>query len=344
MTNIPANRMAMDSRGLDDLKRSAGDAPDKALRAAATQFEALFMNMILKSMRDGLPKEGMMSSSAGDTYTGMLDQQLSQKLSAKGTGLADMLVKQLGRNLKAPTPDAATSSAGMPMLTLSTTSLAKTPTAFPLKAKLIAPMVSSAMIAAPTNTTGISNLSNTSKTAAKIAVTNITNITNTTDTSKANSVADRKREFVSAMSQHAKAAEAKTGVPASFMLGQAALETGWGRREIKDKSGQPAFNVFGIKATGNWAGPTVDVLTTEFVNGVASKVVEKFRAYASYAESFADYAKLIADSPRYANVVKTARDGVEAFAEGLQRAGYATDPAYAKKLIRVINDAIRVHH
>jgi len=276
-----------------------------------------------------------MSSSAGDTYTGMLDQQLSQKLSAKGTGLADMLVKQLGRNMKAPTPDAATSSAGMPMLTLPTTSLAKTPTAFPLKAKLIAPMVSSAMIAMPTNTTSTVNVANASNTATKM---------DAADVSKAIPVADRKREFVSAMSQHAKAAEAKTGVPATFMLGQAALETGWGRREIKDKSGQPAFNVFGIKATGNWAGPTVDVLTTEFVNGVASKVVEKFRAYASYAESFADYAKLIADSPRYANVVKTARDGVEAFAEGLQRAGYATDPAYAKKLVRVINDAIRVNH
>ena len=156
------------------------------------------------------------------------------------------------------------------------------------------------------------------------------------------SSADRKRSFVINMAEHAKAAELKTGVPAKFMIGQAALESGWGKKEIKDSSGQSAFNVFGIKATGKWNGPTVDVTTTEFVNGVAKKVVEKFRAYASYAESFADYAKLIADSPRYANVLKTARHGVEAFAQGLQRAGYATDPAYATKLSRVINDAIKI--
>jgi len=324
--NIPANQVAMDSRGLDDLKRTARDAPDKALKAAATQFEALFMNMILKSMRDGLPKDGMMSSSAGDTYTGMLDQQLSQKLAGKGTGLADMLVKQLGRNMKTATPEAATAAAATvgPPLALSTTSLAKASTAHPLKAKSMTMPMPASTIATLANTTNAST----------------TNAV--TDLGKTISATERKREFVSTMAEHAKAAEAKTGIPAKFMLGQAALESGWGKKEIKDSSGQSAFNVFGIKATGNWTGPTVDVTTTEFVNGVANKVVAKFRAYASYAESFADYAKLIVDSPRYANVIKTAREGVEAFAQGLQRAGYATDPAYATKLTRVINDTIRI--
>jgi flagellar protein FlgJ len=154
--------------------------------------------------------------------------------------------------------------------------------------------------------------------------------------------ADRKREFVARIAQHAHSAEQATGVPAKFMIGQAALESGWGKHEIKDSSGQPAFNLFGIKATGKWNGPTVDVTTTEFINGVATKVVEKFRAYASYAEGFADYAKVIADNPRYANVIKTARQGIEYFAQGLQRAGYATDPAYAAKLTRVINDAVGI--
>jgi len=324
--NIPANQIAMDSRGLDDLKRTARDAPDKALKTAATQFEALFMNMILKSMRDGLPKDGMMSSSAGDTYTGMLDQQLSQKLAGKGTGLADMLVKQLGRNMKTTTPEVATAAAATagPPLALSTTSLAKASTGYPLKAKSMTMPMPASTIATLANTT------------------NATTTNAVTDPGKTISITERKREFVSTMAEHAKAAEAKTGIPAKFMLGQAALESGWGKKEIKDSSGQSAFNVFGIKATGNWTGPTVNVTTTEFINGVANKVVAKFRAYASYAESFADYAKLIADSPRYANVIKTARDGVEAFAQGLQRAGYATDPAYATKLTRVINDTIRI--
>jgi peptidoglycan hydrolase FlgJ len=291
--NLPSNRMALDTRGLDDLKRSARDAPDKALKAAATQFEALFMNMILKSMRDAVPKDGLMASSAGDTYTGMLDQQLSQKLAGKGTGLADMLVKQLSRNMK---PAAANPGA-------------KPAVAFESARPAIAP-------AQP-----------------KVAETPKTPVASSIST---------KREFISRVAEHAKAAELATGVPAKFMIGQAALESGWGKKEIKDSNGQSAFNVFGIKATGKWSGPTVDVTTTEYVNGVANKVVEKFRAYASYAEGFADYAKLIANSPRYATVMKTARQGIEIFAQGLQRAGYATDPAYAAKLTRVVNDAVKI--
>ena len=80
---IPTNQVVLDSRGLDDLKRTARDSPDKALRTAATQFEALFMNMILKSMRESLPKDGLMASSAGETFTGMLDQQLHKSLQVK---------------------------------------------------------------------------------------------------------------------------------------------------------------------------------------------------------------------------------------------------------------------
>jgi flagellar protein FlgJ len=154
-------------------------------------------------------------------------------------------------------------------------------------------------------------------------------------------VANIKRDFVARMASHAREAEQKTGVPAKFMIGQAALESGWGKHEIKHADGQPAFNLFGVKASGNWSGPTVNVTTTEFVNGVAKKVIEKFRAYASYAEGFADYAKVIADNPRYAKVMKAAEDGVSSFAHGLQSAGYATDPAYAAKLTRVINETIK---
>jgi flagellar protein FlgJ len=323
--NLPSNRVALDSRGLDDLKRTARESPDKALKAAATQFEALFMNMILKSMRDGLPKDGLTSSSAGDTYTGMLDQQLSQKLAGQGTGLADMLVKQLGRSMQPPgakgvraadgtsTPAAPVAGNGKRSATNATAARARSPLALDLNGS-----ASTAMSTPGTQRTDA---------AARVSAT---------------SASERKRDFVARMADHAKAAEQKTGVPARFMIGQAALESGWGRKEIKDGSGQSAHNVFGIKATGNWRGPTVDVTTTEFVDGVAKKVVEKFRAYASYAEGFADYAKVIANNPRYANVLKTARHGIESFAQGLQRAGYATDPAYATKLARVINDAVQI--
>ena len=147
--------------------------------------------------------------------------------------------------------------------------------------------------------------------------------------------------FVQHHTQAARAAQHKTGIPAEFMISQAALETGWGRKEIRHADGSPAFNLFGIKAGGNWKGPTAEVWTTEYVDGKPQRVKAQFRAYGSYEESFADYARLIKDSPRYAQVVARGQDAT-AFAQGLQRAGYATDPAYADKLSRVINTTLRL--
>ncbi|MEI6026713.1 MAG: flagellar assembly peptidoglycan hydrolase FlgJ [Betaproteobacteria bacterium] len=147
--------------------------------------------------------------------------------------------------------------------------------------------------------------------------------------------------FVQHHAQAAKAAQEKTGIPAEFMVSQAALETGWGRKEIRHADGSPSFNLFGIKAGGSWKGPTAEVWTTEYVGGKPQRVKAQFRAYSSYAESFSDYAKLIKESPRYAQVMARGQDAA-AFAQGLQRAGYATDPAYADKLSRVINTTLRL--
>ncbi len=147
--------------------------------------------------------------------------------------------------------------------------------------------------------------------------------------------------FVEQHSAAAKAAEGATGIPAAFMLSQSALETGWGKKEIIAADGTPSNNLFGIKAGATWKGAVAEVMTTEYISGKAQKVMQKFRAYASHAESFADYAKLIKDSPRYAGVVSAGADAV-GFAKGLQRAGYATDPAYADKLARVINTTLRL--
>ena len=147
--------------------------------------------------------------------------------------------------------------------------------------------------------------------------------------------------FVQHHTPAARVAQQKTGIPAEFMISQAALETGWGRKEIRHADGSPSFNLFGIKAGGNWKGPTAEVWTTEYVDGKPQRVKAQFRAYGSYEESFADYARLIKDSPRYAQVVARGQDAT-AFAQGLQRAGYATDPAYADKLSRVINTTLRL--
>ncbi len=139
----------------------------------------------------------------------------------------------------------------------------------------------------------------------------------------------------------AKAAEAATGIPASNILGQAGLESGWGKHEIKMPDGSSSHNLFGIKAGANWKGKVAEVTTTEYFNGVAKKVTAKFRAYDSYAEAFTDHARLLSQSPRYSQTVASA-DSVKDYAQGLQKAGYATDPAYADKLTKAINTTLRV--
>ena len=126
-----------------------------------------------------------------------------------------------------------------------------------------------------------------------------------------------------------------SGVPPQLMLGQAALESGWGKREIRMADGSNSFNLFGIKANAGWNGKVAEVMTTEYKNGVAYKQVEKFRAYSSYAEAFQDYAGLISNNPRYAGVLQQGGD-VAGMAQAIQKAGYATDPKYADKLVSVM--------
>ncbi len=133
----------------------------------------------------------------------------------------------------------------------------------------------------------------------------------------------------------AQAASRASGVPARLILAQAALESGWGRREIRGEDGSPSFNVFGIKADRRWNGRVVEAATTEYVDGAAQPTRAAFRAYGSYEEAFADYAKFLQVNPRYAAVL-SGGDAAQA-AQALQRAGYATDPDYAAKLVRIMD-------
>ncbi len=268
--------LAIDAQSLSALKRSARESPQQATRQAAKQFEALFMNMLLKHMRETLPGSDPLSSEATKTYTGMLDQQMSQKMADKGLGLADLIVKHLERSHGSAAGARRTGEKGG--------------------------TGTGAAVATPAPANG--NASN----------------------------------FVSRMRNHAEEAARTLGVPAHFIVGQAALETGWGRHEIKGADGTNSRNLFGIKAGGNWTGKTVDVMTTEYINGVPRKIVDKFRAYDSYAESFRDYASLIGRNARYAGAAQAGADANQ-FARGLARGGYATDPRYAEKLTQVIQQA-----
>jgi flagellar protein FlgJ len=149
------------------------------------------------------------------------------------------------------------------------------------------------------------------------------------------------RAFLAQHAQAAQQAQATSGIPAPFMVAQAALETGWGQREIRFEDGRTSHNLFGIRAGGNWKGPVAEVWTTEFVNGSAQKVRGQFRAYGSYEESFNDYARLISQNPRYAPAMRQL-DNPQAFASALQQAGYATAPNYASVLSSMIEKTQRL--
>ena len=148
-------------------------------------------------------------------------------------------------------------------------------------------------------------------------------------------------DFVQHHSAAAERVAQASGIPASFMIGQAGHETGWGKSEIKGAGGANSFNLFGIKATKAWTGKVAEITTTEYINGTAQKVTAKFRAYDSYEDSFKDYARLINNSPRYEQA-RAKTDSAMAYATELQKAGYATDPEYARKLSGAINSALRV--
>ncbi|MHA7846412.1 flagellar assembly peptidoglycan hydrolase FlgJ [Serratia sp. D1N4] len=140
--------------------------------------------------------------------------------------------------------------------------------------------------------------------------------------------------FVAQLSGPARIASLQSGIPHQLIVAQAALESGWGKREIPTAEGTPSYNLFGIKAGSSWDGPVTEITTTEFEQGAAKKIKARFRVYNSYVEAIGDYVKLLTNNPRYANVA--AARSPEQAAHALQQAGYATDPHYAKKLVSVI--------
>lgn len=300
----PGSTLALDARSLDALRLQAKQNPALAAKGAAQQFEAVFLQTLLKSMRDATPQDGMMDSDQTRLYTSMLDQQLAQTLSAKGIGLADLMLRQLTHNQAAAAVAAVPpQAAGASAAAASDSGLA--PASDPGLAPAGAPVSVAAPVPPPT--TGATS---------SVGAPNSDN-------------------FLARMKQDAIAASKATGIPARFMLGHAALESGWGKHEIHAADGSQSFNLFGIKAGGNWKGPTVNVMTTEYVHGAPHRMLQKFRAYGSYTEAFQDYASLMRSSPRYAAVLKQTNSA--GFAQGLQRAGYATDPQYAAKLTQILN-------
>jgi len=281
---------AYDSGALNTLKRQASSDPKAHAREVAKQVEGMFVQMMLKSMRQALPQDGLLSTEQTRLYTSMYDQQIGQQIASKGLGLADMMVKQMEQ---AQSPDEKAGT--VPMMLDKDFINTLPPLAMEQIVRKAVPR-----LPAPTDTP----------------------------------LSGDSSDFIAKLSQPAIEASAGTGIPHHLILAQAALESGWGQRQIMTAEGKPSYNLFGIKATGSWQGKTTEITTTEYEHGEAKKVKAKFRVYDSYFDALNDYVKLIANNPRYQAVTTAATP--EQGAKALQAAGYATDPKYAQKLVGMI--------
>ncbi|MGB4468378.1 MAG: flagellar assembly peptidoglycan hydrolase FlgJ [Azovibrio sp.] len=295
--------LAMDVKGAQDLRAQFKTDPQAGVKSAAQEFEALFLQMVMKSMRATTSQDSLMDSDSSRFFTGMLDQQVAKDLSRSGSlGLAGLLEQQLSQQMgMAASPPASISALELSDLPLARPGGIGAGPGLPAAVRPAVPAGNALM----------------EQSAAQSAAPQTT------------------REFVDQVWPHAVEASRSTGIPPQFLVAHAALESGWGKRDIRNADGSPSFNLFGIKAGKNWQGKTTEITTTEYVDGQPVKMKESFRAYGSYAESFQDYAQLLRNNPRYGSVIGS-QDGTE-FARRLQQAGYATDPGYAGKLASIIN-------
>jgi len=414
----PVNFYA-DFQGLAALKHSAGKQDPQALREVARQFEGIFTQMMLKSMRAASLGESLFDNEQSKFYMEMFDSQMAVQLSkGRGLGLAEMLVRQLTESglvaapAKSAKPDGKIVESLLRPLTTPTSSnipasngtdLQVVPPAkagvhavngmkgmdsrlrgndgkpdVSLKSESFIPVVNGSDLSLVTPAKAGAqkeslrvNLgsglrrnddvekcsTNSPKSVPFIPVVAAPNTIATppvvvptkdavptdavpkTDTAPPTQAAPPIRQpiaatpadFIREMWPHAQSAARELGVDARTLIAHAALETGWGKLVPCNPDGSCSFNLFGIKANSRWQGPRVGVDTLEYDAGVAVRRRESFRAYASPAESFRDYAALIKSSPRYDGAVGSGGDAGK-FATALQQGGYATDPNYAQKL------------
>ena len=290
-----SERLAVDIADARALKARAASGDPDALRSAARQFESMLVAQMLKTMRESRFSEEDDPLTGGESmklYRELLDQQWAARLAGgRGLGFAEMMVKAMESRGMAPETAPAPAAPAPAPPRLQTT-----------------PAVASSP-------------STDSRAAATLPTADAASV----------SQSDRKQLFIDSMRPHAEAAAAATGIPARFILAHAALESGWGAREIRNESGAASHNLFGIKAGRNWNGASVEILTTEYRQGMPMKMAQRFRAYDDYSAGFTDYARLLAT--RHGAALSNDAD---AFANGLAAGGYATDPAYAGKLKAVI--------
>jgi len=298
-----------DISSLNNLRKEAQDDGDKALEKVAKKFEGIFMQMLLKSMRQAnasFESEDSPFNGAGTKmYRDMHDQQMALNLSEQGSlGLADLIVQQLG----------AQKGNYMPASALRTQALDMVKPASDTQVKTDIETAKSSQVT--TNATTNANAAQTS--ASPVAMT-----------------FNSPQEFVDKLMPYAKKAARLLGGSPGVLLAQAALETGWGQKIVAKGNGDTSFNLFNIKADRSWQGDKASVKTLEYREGVAVREQAKFRSYENAEQSFNDYVGFIKNSTRYQDAMKNISNPAS-YLHSLQEAGYATDPNYANKIIGVL--------
>ncbi|QOC21221.1 flagellar assembly peptidoglycan hydrolase FlgJ [Wenzhouxiangella sp. AB-CW3] len=293
-----------DTSALANLRPAARENSPEAVREVAEQFEALFVQMMLKEMRSATIQGGLFDSFQMDTYHEMFDKQVAMDMARSGgLGLADMMVRQLSPEAARQEGAEATDPEEMHW----------PESVVPARPELpVAPPVEPAPAARASESPAYRDEAFSSP-----------------------------AEFVSTLAPLARRAAAELDVPAEAIIAQSALETGWGRHVMHHGDGRPAWNLFGIKAGSDWDGETVSVMTTEVIDGEVVRERAEFRAYDSPDEAVADYTRFLGERARYRDVPGTGNDP-RRFAQALQAAGYATDPQYADKITRIV-DSVRPH-
>jgi len=301
MLNVQNADVYTDFNSLAKLKNEAKEKTPDAIKQVAKQFESVFVGMMLKSMRQAKLADGIMDSSQSDFYRDMYDQQLSVHLAGEsGIGLADVIEKQLS-----PDNHSVSVVREQSIADYERRHLIQKAAKNSRDQVAVEPMVKSLETESTVRTLPI------------------------------NSAAD----FIKQLRPYAEQAAKKLGVDANVLLAQSALETGWGKSVIKAKDGSSSHNLFNIKADRSWKGQQTKVETLEFKQGVAKKEIAGFRSYQSYQESFNDYVDFIKTNPRYKTAIKMA-EKAERYVHELQQAGYATDPKYAEKVMKIYNSHI----
>ncbi|MGY6277659.1 flagellar assembly peptidoglycan hydrolase FlgJ [Methylomonas sp. MgM2] len=331
MLNTDAASVYTDFNGLGKLKQSAREQSPEAIKEVAKQFESVFLSMVLKSMREAKLADSVMDSKQSEFYRDMYDQQMALHLAGKsGTGLADLIAKQLSPKQKADDEEKMQAGDYLNRALGSSAQVVRRQHPTPVKTSVDTDSIEAL------DASGLRRLQ---ESLDRLEQRQKSLEEQWRTETGGDEISANKQLFMSQLLPYARQAANQLGVDANVLLAQAALETGWGQSVIKNARGESSFNLFNIKADKSWQGKQTRVSTLEYDGGVSKREMAGFRSYASFKESFDDYVDFIKSNPRYGEALKKAGNAAQ-YVRELQKAGYATDPRYAEKILSIYQSQI----